>query len=741
MGKAFATRGLACVTIGLLALWCFDALGQGVPKTAVSKGGSMAKVSGDLVALHGEYQAFVSRGGNAQQFGSPRALVQTKEGFVVVDATASGDATALHADLQSVGARNLSVFGRMVSGRVPIAAIPNLDALGTLKFVRPAYARMKTGAVTSQGDAAQRSDLARASFGVDGTGITIGALSDSFDCQGGAAGDVASGDLPPGIVVLAEEAGCVSGTDEGRAMMQIIHDVAPGASQAFHRGLDGQADFANGIIELATVAGAKVIVDDLSYFAAPFFQDGIIAQAVDIVKGMGVSYFSAAGNDARRSYESAFRPGEIFADGAFPSAPNVPHFFGGTAHDFDPGPGVDVFQRITIPANASFDLSLQWDSPFASACVGCPGTANDLDLYFFDDPPTTVLLATTEDNLTSGDPVEPFDYINGPAAVTRNFMIVKFAGPDPGLIKYVRFGGGSGITAEFDTASGTVVGHPNAAGAEAVGAAFFLETPAFGVNPPLLEPYSSAGSVPILFDTSGVRFDVPEVREKPEIVAPDGGNTTFFVEDSDEDVDTFPNFFGTSAAAPHAAGVAALMLDGDASLSPASVYTALEASTIDMLTPGFDFDSGFGLIQADVVVKAVLPDTDTDGVPDVVDNCPLNANPDQKDSDEDGIGNVCDPTVNCLGKVATIVGTEGNDFIIVPALGNHVVQGLGGNDTITAVLGLGLGKYTLCGGPGADTLTGGFGNDALDGGSGTDRCNGGLGSDTAVNCETKRNVP
>jgi len=86
----------------------------------------------------------------------------------------------------------------------------------------------------------------------------VGTLSDSYDCQGGAAAGVASGDLPAGVVVLEEEAGCISGTDEGRGMMGIIHDVAPGTSLAFHTAFGGQASFAQGIIDLAN-AGAKVV--------------------------------------------------------------------------------------------------------------------------------------------------------------------------------------------------------------------------------------------------------------------------------------------------------------------------------------------------------------------------------------------------------------------------------------------------------------------------------------------------
>ena len=145
-------------------------------------------------------------------------------------------------------------------------------------------------------------------------------------------------------------------------MLQIVHDVAPGASLAFASAFNGLASFATNIQSLAA-AGAKVIVDDALYFAEPFFQDGIIAQAVNSVVSGGVAYFSAAGNQGRHSYESAFRAGNVFAQGAIPSAPGAPPFFGGTAHDFDPGGGTDVFQRITLPPGAGFIMSFQWDSP------------------------------------------------------------------------------------------------------------------------------------------------------------------------------------------------------------------------------------------------------------------------------------------------------------------------------------------------------------------------------------------
>src|SRR5262249_41943138 len=148
-------------------------------------------------------------------------------------------------------------------------------------------------------------DTARAVSGFDGTGQTVGVLSDSYDRDVTAitheAQDVANGDLPGDVHVLVDDN--PNGRDEGRAMLQVIHDVAPGATLAFATASGGQATFAQHIRDLAN-AGARVIVDDVSRFDEPFFQDSIIAQAVDEVVSHGVAYFTAAGNEARQSYES-----------------------------------------------------------------------------------------------------------------------------------------------------------------------------------------------------------------------------------------------------------------------------------------------------------------------------------------------------------------------------------------------------------------------------------------------------
>ncbi len=681
---------------------------RGVDNLAIGTSPSkaaMAKLGADLQALHAEYQAHLMqtsrRGAAAPAFESTNTIAPIAGGSVVIDTAASGDPEALAADLRALGADQVMVFGRMVSARVPMTAISGLERLSSLQFARPSYAATQVGDVTSQGDVAMRADIARMTFGVDGAGVIVGTLSNSFDCLGGAAAGVASGDLPPAVNVLDE--GPCPASDEGRGMMEIIHDIAPGASQAFHTALGGQANFAQGIIDLAN-AGAKVINDDVIYFAEPFYQDGIIAQAVDTVKGMGVSYFSSAGNRERRSYEAPFRPSGQFFTIGFSSA---------EAHDFDPGPGIDTCQRITIPVRRTLRLVYQWDQPFFSVS-GVLGSASDMDIILTNAACTKIVGGSTSDDL-GGDPVAVFGFVNAGPATTFGLIILRFSGPSPGLMKYVNLGSGSVMIEEFDTKTGASWGHNAALGGLGVGAADYRQTPAFNTSPPVIESFSSAGGTPILFDTLGNRLATPEDRQQPDITAPDGTDTTFFG-GGDPDATGFPNFFGTSAAAPHAAGIAALITDLNPSIGPDALYSVLKATAVDMDDPatpafdtGFDCRTGFGLLQAEAALGASLQPPPPSPPPVGCFVTPLQPQA---------------PPVRCNGLPATIVGTDLGDHLFGTP-GDDVIHGLAGSDTIA---GLG-GNDVICGGPGRDRLSGNRGNDRLFAGAGNDVLKGGKGRD------------
>ncbi len=555
------------------------------------------KLTLGLDTLSAEYQTYrqgLAKGAaKTGAFAPAKTLARVVGERVVIDAVAADDPRALRETLEALGAEVTGVAGRLVSARLPMDQLPALEGVAALKFARPSVAVTRTGAVASQGDEAQGSDLARTAFGVYGTGSKVGVLSDSFNCLGGYAADVGTNDLPAGVDILSDlTSGC---TDEGRAMAQIVYDVAAGAGLAFHTAFNGEADFAQGILDLAA-AGSTVIVDDVAYFAEPMFQDGVISQAVDAVKAAGIPYFSAAGNNGREAYEAAFAGSVVTGPG------------GGELHDFDPGPGVDT--RLTITQNTDTTYILQWQDPFFSVS-GAPGAGTDLAVCFYFPVGAVDPLACTTDANSGGDPVDGLSFTG---AGTLEIAIERRSGPSPNPVKLVMFGDIDFVETHAGTNAGTLYGHANAAGANAVGASAFFRTPAFSIAPPLLNDYSSAGNTQILFDTLGK--PVTEIREKPEFTAPDGGNNTFFGNDSGADTDTWPNFFGTSAAAPHAAGVAALMREVSPGLTPVRITRLLQYTAIDILArntgeavgAGFDNDSGAGLINALEALAAIGPD-------------------------------------------------------------------------------------------------------------------------------------
>jgi subtilase family protein len=497
-----------------------------------------------------------------------------------------------------------------------------------------------------------------------GAGITVGVLSDSFNCYAvyavpannvpvsGYSGyayngftadyatDVSSGDLPSIVNVLGE-ADCLNyGAptyppfgDEGRAMLQVVHDVAPGASLAFYTAENSEADFASGIGKLAT-AGAKVIADDVGYFDEPFFQDGILAQAIDAVEAQGVAYFSAAGNEGSLAY--------VNTAPAF-STPGSGSNAGEYLLNFDSSGAGNTALPVTIPPIPPGDfvaVVVEWDQPYVTGAPDSGGATSELDVCITGGTGSDTItdydgnaVSCTGPNATGIDPYQIMIIGNpasaaGPSLQQNLNIVIGLAGgtmPPHRIIVAVEDDGlGSQITS-YATNSGTLQGHPGAAGAAAVGAAFYFKTPRCGTSPAELESFSSVGGEPILFDTSGNALTTPVVRQKPNFVAPDGGNDTFLgftlasagITGSNGLLTTsisecqnnpkYPNFFGTSAATPHAASIAALMLQANAADTPAQIYAALSDSALAMSGATPNFNSGYGFIQADAALARLLP--------------------------------------------------------------------------------------------------------------------------------------
>jgi subtilisin family serine protease len=667
------------------------------------KQGPYAKIGPFLGNLAEEYREAAGKGANARSFKSTNPAIRVSNGTVALDLYAN-DSAKLVQSLKALGGTRVDARGPLISARVPAAALDRIAALPSLRYAKPVLAttHVLPAVAVSQGDVTLKSDEARGTFGVNGAGVPVGLLSDSFACNPGpflpgARSTTYQQDLGkelPATVNILKDTACPA-TDEGRAMGQIVHDVAPGSPQLFHTAFESERDFAEGIIRLAD-AGAKAIVDDVSYFAEPMFSDGMIAQAIDIVTDRGVSYFTSAGNQGRLSYESEFRPvniatnaGRNLNSGAAPG-PVIRRF-----HDFDPDSAKVVpIQAVTLQPDAEAGLifvSFQWDQPHLTATTYARekagqdpslavGAESDLDLVFFDYkghvvracPPGVargITCQITGDNNIGGDAVDVGAlYYSGPPKTNQVFYvgIVVAGGPDPGVVKYSVFENqGVFDIFSYDTQSGTAWGHSNPARGQAVGAASWYATEPFSISglvppndtqvpmidlspcaPGCLNDFSSAGNVPIYLDKFGVRLAQPERRKQPSVTGPDGGNSSFFFSDSSYDDDDgnginspfstfisgldnpqneFPNFFGTSASAPHVAAVAALMRQKSPMLTPAQVRRILEntARPIDkrftsnrpLITypitvnpvDGYNDDAGKGLVDANAAIQAAGP--------------------------------------------------------------------------------------------------------------------------------------
>ena len=511
----------------------------------------------------------------------------------------------------------------------------------------------------NQADVAMLADVVRARYDVTGKGIRIGIISDSFNALGGMDEDIALGVLPNmngtdsrGNPYIVSEAGY--GEDEGRGMAQLVHAIAPGAElyfatpyekieesnpttpeEIFQFADEWAAGMKTQIETLVNDINVDIIVDDLYNDFVPWFQDGIVAQAVDwAVEGKdgnkSVAYFSAAGNDTNTSYQSPFR-GIPYSEISSQLPSSVP---GNTEqylyHNFNPNDEVvDILQRVQFPRGYSNDpkklssLIVQWDQPWDNN-----NSANEI--WFFDDDEHRTFLGKTANkpsqpvaaypllpNYYEGLPgVQPVSdtfhiafvhnthgYGNGEGQEPPTFLkwITPFNGsqkpvgehfPQNSVIEYADYG------------SSTVWGHNNSKLAANVGAAQYWSTPAYQANPSdwesVLSEFSSFGGTPIFFDSDGSRRSEAEYRPQPRFIAPQNGDTSFFG-NSDPDQDTIINFSGTSAATPNVGAVAALLLELNRELTPAEIYEHLATSALPLSVSDpehFKNPTGAGLIRA-----------------------------------------------------------------------------------------------------------------------------------------------
>ncbi len=513
---------------------------------------------------------------------------------------------------------------RAIRARLPLRSVETLaeeDEVTTIRTAdQPTTHRAVRGAAlaalaesssakenTSEGDVAHAADVARRTHGVDGTGIGIGVLSDGV---GYLADRQASGDLPADVTVLAGQAGDASHY-EGTAMLEIVHDLAPGASLYFATAFGSQAGFAVNIEALCD-AGADVIVDDVSYFAEGVFQDDDVARAINAVVEKGCFYFSAAGNGGNlNDGESGTWEGDFAAGGDFnPDGSSL-----GTAHAFGEGITQDEITRDTRS-----HFFLKWADPLG-------GSSNDYDLFLIA-PDGTVADSSTDTQDGTQDPVESipsrrcavrllFICLATENVDHEGFRLVVVKSPDA-EDRYLRLHTNRGRLA-VGTGSATSAHNAgeNTFGVAAVDARREDGTVRAFDGTEFVRSYSSDGLRRVFYEPDGTpitpgNFSATGGRElqKPDLAAADGVSAT---------PRRFSDFQGTSAAAPHAAAIAALMLEaagGSRNVTRAEFQAAMTASALDIEAPGVDRDSGVGIVMAPAAVAALaVPQGDRNRAP------------------------------------------------------------------------------------------------------------------------------
>jgi hypothetical protein len=453
---------------------------------------------------------------------------------------------------------------RELRARIPIAKLRSLADLSEVDGIRPADRAFTRKIDTSEGDAAHRVDQLRSTLTVNGTGVSIGVLSDGVDSLASLQG---SGDLPANVTVLTGEEG--SG-DEGSAMLEIIHDLAPGADLLFATAFTSQVSFANNIVALQQ-AGADVIVDDVGYFAEGVFQDDDVADAVNTVTAAGAHYFSSAGNGGNLNDDTSGVWEGNFVAASSPVADT------NAAHDYGGG---DVFN--TIVEASPFAYSLHW-----SDALGASG--NDYDLYVVNKSGKVIFGAST--TVQDGND-DPFEIVGpGPNDKGNKLLIVRKSNQSP---RFMHLNANRGRL-EFAT-EGQTSGHSAARDAFSVAAVDVRDTSGAFDGTESVETYSSDGPRRVFYEADGTEitpgvYDSSggEVRNKPDITAADCVGTAS---------PGFSTFCGTSAAAPHAAAIAAMLINIDASMTSEMLRNALTATAIDIEAAGPDRDSGYGIVDA-----------------------------------------------------------------------------------------------------------------------------------------------
>jgi subtilisin family serine protease len=402
---------------------------------------------------------------------------------------------------------------------------------------------------SGEGVAATNADAWQAR-GLSGAGTTVAVIDLGF---GGLREAQAAGELPSSVVSVDYCPGQFSVEHHGTAVAEVVADEAP-AAQLYLICVDSLPGLARA--EAFVVShGIRIVNHSVGWFntgpgdgsGGPGTPDAVVADA----HAHGVLWVNAAGNEVQHHWRGTFT--DTDGDGLL---------------DFAPGENANF---VSVPPGGSVCAFLRW--------YEWPHARHDYDLALTD-PGTGLVLAGDESTLPMESACWGNPRIWDTQATAVEITVRAHGGAGSAPLELFVEGGGP---LAHSTAAGSIADPASSPNALAVGAICW-QTGA-------LEPYSSQG--PTI-----------DGRVKPELVAPDSVSSPIYGSFSRCGAS---GFTGTSAAAPHVAGAAALVEQRFPSYNLAQIQSYLVQHAADLGPAGRDNLFGAGKLMMPLIAGPTRP--------------------------------------------------------------------------------------------------------------------------------------
>ncbi len=437
---------------------------------------------------------------------------------------------------QLTGGNIRATARNLVKAQIPLnpEGVKQVAALSSVNFIRPPLLPL-TLATTEGVSLTGATNYHNSGF--RGAGVKIAVIDLGFI---GIASAQARGELPGGIQTIDYTgSGMESLTPHGTAVAEIVNDMAPDAQFILMKVSD-EVDLENAKDD-AVRMGAKIINHSVGWFNTSFYDGtGKIVEIANDARAKGIVWVNAAGNYGQRHYQGTYRP---------------------NAQNFHQFAGSD--DTLSLQANAGdfVQVFLTWND--------WPASSNDYDLILVDNSNNQQVAS---ERIQSGTetPIETFAF-RVASAGTYHIKIRGDGNPAPRTFSLFNLN----QDIEYPTTLASIISPADSTSVITVGA---VSKDRYTVGP--IQSFSSQGPT-----NAGV--------SKPDIVGPDCVTTVSFAGAASASLCNGVNslFPGTSAAAPHIAGAAALILSANPGFSASQIEQKLKSDAIPMGAPT-QFGSG-----------------------------------------------------------------------------------------------------------------------------------------------------